>query len=78
MAPSSARVSAPKVLKMPPMTQTATIGPIAGVALATSAGTMKIPDPITEPTTTQSAAIGPSTRGRVVSLGMVSVAIWVC
>src|SRR5437660_6255574 len=61
--------------KMPPMTQTATIGPMAGVALATSDGTMKMPEPITEPTTTQSAATGPSTRGRVVSFGMVSVAM---
>src|SRR5437899_898802 len=48
---------------------------MAGVALATSDGTMKMPEPITEPTTTQSAATGPSTRGRVVSFGMVSVAM---
>jgi hypothetical protein len=38
---------------------------MAGTSRATSAGTMKIPDPITHPTTTQNASIGPSTLGKV-------------
>ncbi len=65
-APSSAKATAPKKLKMPPTTQTASMRTGAGTATAISEGDRKIPEPMIPPMTIMMTSQRLRTRGKAI------------